>query len=136
MQDRKSDNQTDRMVVSQGPFDFIQKSKNPCYYGENKTIHCLPYFYVVGFSKCGTTDLHSRVGQHPQVMSVKKEMQWFSRRRFPEFFYDRTVNSILLSDCTQTFLNMGLFEEHVCSPHSFPLAYIMAEMVLLLTVST
>ena len=38
---------------------FDVNSKNPCWY-EGEKIHCLPYFYLVGSAKCGTTDLANR----------------------------------------------------------------------------
>ena len=38
---------------------FDVKSKNPCWY-EGEKILCLPYFYLVGSAKCGTTDLANR----------------------------------------------------------------------------
>ncbi|XP_070834109.1 carbohydrate sulfotransferase 15-like [Chaetodon trifascialis] len=46
-------------------------------------LRCLPYFYIVGLPKCGTTDLYSRLRQHPEVQySIIKESQWWNRRRF------------------------------------------------------
>ncbi|XP_076599663.1 carbohydrate sulfotransferase 15-like [Chaetodon auriga] len=46
-------------------------------------LRCLPYFYIVGLPKCGTTDLYSRLRRHPQVQySTIKESQWWNRRRF------------------------------------------------------
>ncbi|XP_076599661.1 carbohydrate sulfotransferase 15-like [Chaetodon auriga] len=46
-------------------------------------LRCLPYFYIIGQPKCGTTDLHSRLQRHPQVQySIIKEPQWWTRRRF------------------------------------------------------
>ena len=77
------------LFLHQGPFDFIEKSKNPCFYSENK-VRCVPYFFLAGFSKCGTSDLYARVIKHPQVTPTNKEMKWFSRRRFPEYYYAST----------------------------------------------
>ncbi|XP_070833621.1 carbohydrate sulfotransferase 15-like [Chaetodon trifascialis] len=46
-------------------------------------LRCLPYFYIIGQPKCGTTDLHSRLRRHPEVhYSIMKEPQWWTRRRF------------------------------------------------------
>ncbi|XP_041803821.1 carbohydrate sulfotransferase 15-like [Chelmon rostratus] len=46
-------------------------------------LRCLPYFYIVGQPKCGTTDLYSRLRRHPQVQySMIKESKWWNRRRF------------------------------------------------------
>ena len=44
-----------------------------------KTLQCLPYFYLVGFSKCGTTALMSYIRQHPEyIHPCKKEPHWWS----------------------------------------------------------
>ncbi|XP_041803824.1 carbohydrate sulfotransferase 15-like [Chelmon rostratus] len=45
-------------------------------------LRCLPYFYIIGQPKCGTTDLYSRLRMHPEVQySIIKEPQWWTRRR-------------------------------------------------------
>ena len=85
----------------QGPFDYLPESKNPCFYDENKTFRCVPYFFQVGFSKCGTSDLYRRILQHPHVAQTKKEMQWFSRRRFPEYIQYRKWHGLLLDKYIQ-----------------------------------
>ena len=33
----------------------------------NECIHCLPYFFIPGFPKCGTTSLYFILSQHPQI---------------------------------------------------------------------
>jgi len=44
-----------------------------------KRLQCLPYFYLVGFSKCGTTALWRHIIQHPEVMPpCEKEPHWWS----------------------------------------------------------
>lgn len=44
---------------------------------------CLPYFYIAGQPKCGTTDLFHSLVLHPQiVMPVAKEPHWWARGRF------------------------------------------------------
>ena len=35
--------------------------------GGCKRLRCLPYFYIAGFAKCGTTDLHTALSAHPQI---------------------------------------------------------------------
>ncbi|XP_064601112.1 carbohydrate sulfotransferase 15-like [Liolophura sinensis] len=46
-------------------------------------IRCLPYFFVAGFPKCGTTDLYRRLELHPQIQPpCAKEPHWWSRHRF------------------------------------------------------
>ncbi|KAE8590172.1 hypothetical protein XENTR_v10017967 [Xenopus tropicalis] len=46
-------------------------------------LRCLPYFYIIGQPKCGTTDLYNRMRLHPSVrFSANKEPQWWTRKRF------------------------------------------------------
>lgn len=46
-------------------------------------IRCLPYFHVIGLSKCGTSDLFTRLSNHPQVLTgFIKEPNWWSHFRF------------------------------------------------------
>lgn len=76
------------VLFSQTAPPFISQSKNPCWWnGTGGTtqlrLHCLPYFFLAGVSKCGSTDIFSRLTGHPQVIPPKqKEPRWFDRRRF------------------------------------------------------
>ena len=46
-------------------------------------MRCLPYFYVAGFSKCGSTDLFWALTTHPQITQpLWKEFPYWSRRRW------------------------------------------------------
>ncbi|CAB1312699.1 unnamed protein product, partial [Coregonus sp. 'balchen'] len=46
-------------------------------------LRCLPYFYIIGQPKCGTTDLFHRLLLHPEVkFSTMKEPHWWTRKRF------------------------------------------------------
>ncbi|KAK7102532.1 uncharacterized protein [Littorina saxatilis] len=64
-----------------GPFPYVKKSKNPCWRQGGK-LTCVPYFFLVGVSKSGTTDLISRINKHPDVISTVKEPHWFDRMRY------------------------------------------------------
>ncbi|XP_071171896.1 carbohydrate sulfotransferase 15-like [Mytilus edulis] len=79
-----------------GPFMFFKNYKNPCFY-RNVTylggkelkmpmlaIRCLPYFFIIGMPKSGTTDVWHGLEQHPGV-AIKhgKEPMYFTRRRYP-----------------------------------------------------
>ncbi|KAF0309722.1 Carbohydrate sulfotransferase 15 [Amphibalanus amphitrite] len=48
-------------------------------------VRCLPFVYVIGQPKCGTTDLRHRLSLHPRVASgtVWSDAHWWSRQRFP-----------------------------------------------------
>ncbi|XP_049592810.1 carbohydrate sulfotransferase 15 isoform X1 [Syngnathus scovelli] len=46
-------------------------------------LRCLPYFYIIGQPKCGTTDLFHRLLLHPDVkFNIMKEPHWWTRKRF------------------------------------------------------
>ncbi|XP_026771069.3 carbohydrate sulfotransferase 15 isoform X1 [Pangasianodon hypophthalmus] len=51
--------------------------------GKLYRIRCLPYFYIIGQPKCGTTDLYERLRLHPGIrVSALKEPHWWTRKRF------------------------------------------------------
>ena len=68
---------------------FQTNSKNPCFYVEknsskpekhrqkvrnnHKELRCLPYFLLIGFSKCATSDLWKRLTQHPQIVGPRRK---------------------------------------------------------------
>lgn len=55
------------------------------YHKDNKQfrLRCLPYFYIIGQPKCGTTDLFHRLLLHPEVkFNTMKEPHWWTRKRF------------------------------------------------------
>ncbi|XP_071819278.1 carbohydrate sulfotransferase 15-like isoform X2 [Apostichopus japonicus] len=62
------------------PKRFDERYKNPCWY-EKSRLRCIPYFYLIGMPKCGTTDLWSKLVQHPQIQGTPKEPHWWSKRR-------------------------------------------------------
>ncbi|XP_041866788.1 carbohydrate sulfotransferase 15-like [Melanotaenia boesemani] len=51
--------------------------------GKHFRLRCLPYFYIIGQPKCGTTDLFHRLLMHPDVrFNTIKEPHWWTRKRF------------------------------------------------------
>lgn len=51
--------------------------------GKDFRLRCLPYFYIIGQPKCGTTDLFHRLLLHPEVrFNIMKEPHWWTRKRF------------------------------------------------------
>uniref|UniRef100_A0A3B3DBF7 Carbohydrate (N-acetylgalactosamine 4-sulfate 6-O) sulfotransferase 15 n=1 Tax=Oryzias melastigma TaxID=30732 RepID=A0A3B3DBF7_ORYME len=51
--------------------------------GKQFRLRCLPYFYIIGQPKCGTTDLFHRLLMHPEVkFNIIKEPHWWTRKRF------------------------------------------------------
>lgn len=63
--------------------------------GKYYRMQCLPYFYIIGQPKCGTTDLYDRLRLHPDVrFTTFKEPHWWTRKRFgiirlSDGFHDR-----------------------------------------------
>lgn len=53
------------------------------YAGRHYRLRCLPFFYIIGQPKCGTTDLYDRLRLHPEVhFTTMKEPHWWTRKRF------------------------------------------------------
>ncbi|XP_075999751.1 carbohydrate sulfotransferase 15 [Genypterus blacodes] len=51
--------------------------------GKLYRLRCLPFFYIIGQPKCGTTDLYDRLRLHPDVrFATFKEPHWWTRKRF------------------------------------------------------
>ncbi|WAR03262.1 CHSTF-like protein [Mya arenaria] len=46
------------------PIQFNKNFKNPCWF-EGDRLRCLPYVFVIGVKKCGTSDLFFRLSRHP-----------------------------------------------------------------------
>eukprot|EP00057_Strongylocentrotus_purpuratus_P034699 XP_796225.3 PREDICTED: carbohydrate sulfotransferase 15 [Strongylocentrotus purpuratus] len=64
------------------PEPFSSKMKNPCWnIVKKKPRQCLPYFYLIGMPKCGTTDLWNKLIRHPYIVYTHKEPHWWSRTR-------------------------------------------------------
>ncbi|KAJ8033486.1 Carbohydrate sulfotransferase 15 [Holothuria leucospilota] len=60
------------------PKEFLQQFKNPCWYDKRRELLCLPYFYILGFPKCGTTDIWDKIHHHPEVekTAIKEPHFW------------------------------------------------------------
>ncbi|KAK3600483.1 hypothetical protein CHS0354_023582, partial [Potamilus streckersoni] len=59
---------------------FLKNYRNPCYYENNSTLRCLPYFQIFGVCKSGTSDLFKRMLKHPQIVpnnGILKKETWF-----------------------------------------------------------
>ena len=41
---------------------------------------CVPYYQILGVSKCGTTDLYHRLSQHPQVFKAANKVRFRSTK--------------------------------------------------------
>ncbi|ELT90468.1 hypothetical protein CAPTEDRAFT_222727 [Capitella teleta] len=82
---RKASNDSEEWInlINVKPPEFLPTFKNPCWRDNSTRLRCLPYFYIAGQPKCGTTDLFHSLVLHPQiVMPVAKEPHWWARGRF------------------------------------------------------
>jgi hypothetical protein len=62
------------------PERYNAEHKNPCWGGLGPGLSCLPYFNIIGVSKCGTTDLYHRLTLHKQILAAtNKVMCWTGR---------------------------------------------------------
>lgn len=63
---------------------FEKEFKNPCWYNNvDGSLECLPHTYLLGFPKCGSSDLFERLKLHPSIrMPHRKEVRWFTRGEF------------------------------------------------------
>ena len=64
----------------------MRNSKNPCWFewnGKKDILKCVPYFYIAGVPKAGTSDLFNRVRGHPSVMAGGSDSYfWWDRLRY------------------------------------------------------
>ena len=65
---------------------FLPGYKNPCWFKPDTAppqLVCLPYVYMLGMPKCGTSDLYARIINHEHISPPKrKEIRWFTRGEF------------------------------------------------------
>ena len=65
---------------------YLPNFKSPCWLTETELnqpqLHCLPYFFMAGFPKCGTTDIYAKLEAHPQMLTGQKELHWWTRHLF------------------------------------------------------
>ncbi|XP_064646115.1 uncharacterized protein LOC135499313 [Lineus longissimus] len=65
------------------PLPFMNKWRTPCWqHNTTSNFMCLPGFYIIGFPKCATTDLWTRLTKHHQLKGWAKELHWWTRLRY------------------------------------------------------
>ncbi|GIL66835.1 hypothetical protein Vafri_20228 [Volvox africanus] len=66
------------------PPGYLIQYKNPCWMSAPKGFRCLPYFHILGVSKCGTTDLYHRLSKHPELFKARnKGPHWWDECPYP-----------------------------------------------------
>ncbi|GMH44760.1 hypothetical protein BSKO_12712 [Bryopsis sp. KO-2023] len=61
--------------------------KNPCYFAQDGRFRCLPYFSIIGVSKCGTTDLYAKLEKITNFMTSKNKGPHFWDENHPWDWY-------------------------------------------------
>ncbi|KAH9520053.1 Carbohydrate sulfotransferase 15 [Bulinus truncatus] len=94
---------------------YIDSYQSPCYTERRSSVDntlqfkCLPYFHILGFDKCGTTDLYNRLTFHPQIIrnfgALGKEIYFWSWSRYGIRYTNRTTKWRLW-DYKNYFYNM------------------------------
>ena len=70
-------------VFASLPEFFSSRFKNPCWF-RDRTLHCIPYYHILGVSKCGTTDIYNRLIKHPHIYeSLNKGPHWWDECPWP-----------------------------------------------------
>ncbi|XP_025095499.1 carbohydrate sulfotransferase 15-like [Pomacea canaliculata] len=73
-----------------GPFHFLDNFRNPCWLtSDTGQLACLPFFFLAGFPKCGTTELYVKLHKHQHVAKLlTKEPHWLTRLRYQNESFD------------------------------------------------
>ena len=98
------------------PLAFDPAFKSPCWWDAEAGLLCLPFAYLAGFPKCGTTTLWSQlaISHRNLVRSSKmatKEPQWWTRNAAAEPFlgyaaaFRENRDKILLSPRANVYLD-------------------------------
>ncbi|XP_071815925.1 carbohydrate sulfotransferase 15-like [Apostichopus japonicus] len=58
-------------IFNEVPDNFLEQYENPCWRHKGSHVYCLPYFYVIGMPKCGSSDLFDKLTSHPQIIRPK-----------------------------------------------------------------
>ncbi|KAG7494465.1 hypothetical protein JOB18_031148 [Solea senegalensis] len=100
------------------PHQFLPNLLNPCWYEESFEnvnsqqrikfhqqgdklfrLRCLPYVYIIGQPKCGTTDLFNRLQMHPEAnYNHIKEPKWWTKTGYVVNDVVNMVNNTRVQD--------------------------------------
>ena len=66
--------------ISKAAHGYMLRYKSRMKLTQNKTLLCLPNFFIAGFPKSGTTTLHEALHHHTQIAPIQsKEPHWWTR---------------------------------------------------------
>jgi len=106
-----------KKVFEELPTDgFVPGFKNPCWHRINhdgdksqQNLECLPFIYLLGQPKCGTSDIFERITKHQHVVPPRrKEVRWFTRG---EFSYEKLPEHQRLGEATSIYSFTESFKE-------------------------
>lgn len=87
--------------------DRVQR-KNPCWRHDGRE-RCLPYFFILGEMKCGTTSLFRKITQHPQVVAPRnKEVRYLQQPRYRKLtasWYASNFDAVVSAPSTSVTLD-------------------------------
>ncbi|XP_071089470.1 carbohydrate sulfotransferase 15-like isoform X1 [Haliotis cracherodii] len=82
-----------------------------------RRLRCLPYFFIAGQPKCGSTDLYFKLMSHPDVVSPPmKESHWWAKNRFG--WRLNFTSKVPINDYIDLYDKAALFMEHVNDPNT------------------
>ncbi|XP_041480638.1 carbohydrate sulfotransferase 15-like [Lytechinus variegatus] len=83
-----------KQVFDELPDEYLPGYKSSCWMTKKNApgigrLRCLPYFYILGVAKCGTSDLWDKINAHPHVVrKLVKEPHWWTRYRLQGISFD------------------------------------------------
>ena len=101
------------MFYFQKPFPFLPDLKSPCWYNDQRELRCLPFFFLIGIPKCGTTDVFNMLSLHPDFRTSSKEPHWLARTRYyqnPPLTLDQYTKAMAASFVQTERKSMGVKE--------------------------
>ncbi|CAG5134958.1 unnamed protein product, partial [Candidula unifasciata] len=93
-------------------------------------LRCLPYFFLAGQPKCGSTDFYNKIVSHPDVVSPPiKESHWWGKNRYG----DASVSTLWSNDdWWKNPENCGLLEPKFTNADHVHLVLPQARIIVIL----
>ena len=80
---------------------------------KSNVLRCMPYFFIAGFPKSGSTSIHSALCHHPKIAQpIRKEIHWWTRvpLKISKDIDPRSVNRTLtVTKVTHDYLKLTVF---------------------------
>ena len=91
-----SDNTIKSAIREVNLSQFLSDTYTHCQSQLEQRIYCLPFVYLAGFPKCGTTSLYQMLVQHPLVAKpLRKEGHfWYTFTEYTGTYKDKFIHSL------------------------------------------